>query len=1241
MRGFLLFWRRSALSADLGAPDDSAARDSSSGHRNIGYCLIWILGIVAVFAANETQPLWASWLSQTTLADASVAQSSSNHVANVAAASRLASLDAGRQSWLQVIGPHLTSEVTQVLAWLSNLLLLWTAAVWLVWLYRRHEPDKQLWRLVQIGIIWLVGILVLVLWENRWLAQVVSQIDPALVVATRPLPIVIVWTAAIVILYVMRGDDSWPWRHYVYKYRDVWVSLILTITVTLLGGIFVYDSVDHRVQGLLVARQLANSSLDASSAAASRISDGVNTIRTDLQNYNSVVAKSQVSIDGSPATSGASTANVRGSFLDLLGLELAQIDGDLSEVISGRDAALAQLDVAIQTESPGPDATMSLTPIRSSLVKVTLPTSNVQTATRALESQIAALKLDPNEPIPAVEMLMTIDRDMTPNVDDMQATSRLTGTAFSAVGAASLALYIWSGVFFAVLVLLPWALVLLFLFRKRIARAAQIRDDLNRLDPQGKLLKRVLDSTRKGRPEDRSATAVAGDDSGSDPQIEEVANGAFSNFEFLVNLAIVTALLGVGWYYVFYPNTITGLAVLIEKGGVITALNDYFVSQLSPLTLGFTGAYFWILATLLRRYFAGDLYPSVLLQASVRILTVFILSLLLGSVADLAHWNQRLVGALAFFAGITPNPVIEGIAKIVAKGTSIPISAKEDAPLTELDGLNLGDESRLLEENIVNVSNMATAQVEQLVLRTHYSTGQIVDWVDQAILYAHCGDKVNGGALERGRWFKPLRSVGIRSATQLLHVAGWPVYNMPRSYVLPPEPNWATLGRIADSVATAQQSTGALPQGVPEARLKLRTLSAKANNMVGAIAVTRDLLFSIELGDPNTVDYVAAARAAIDALQQPTREAHDAVMEFIKAVKALDPKPDAEILDTQLDDLISRMNRAAACAYSVRAWIPAEPPQPTDPDRVVRSRAAISGWFGALSDAISELGATEATLAAKAPDTSLRTKFNAACVALTNAASAGQNAFHAVQRLNPGDPTSFSAFQTARRQLLPIQHHRDAMLVDRDEVVKRVEAATGVPDGWREPGGVRELAQLCSAQVDQITKAVDGLGQAIDGLTAAYPNDKAAANTALSVAQAQLIDAMQAVRAVAEASEEALVKVEAVTADQELTSEMLDIICRAIWPDPNLRYVINFKCPPVEIQDVPVAIRPVAPAVNSTNGKVHGHNELEQDGAAAPTDANGVAGRTLVNSGPSEPSARIVRATFVGLMRTLITRDGA
>jgi hypothetical protein len=124
-----------------------------------------------------------------------------------------------------------------------------------------------------------------------------------------------------------------------------------------------------------------------------------------------------------------------------------------------------------------------------------------------------------------------------------------------------------------------------------------------------------------------------------------------------------------------------------------------------------------------------------------------------------------------------------------------PIENFEDVALTRLDGVSIWIEARLIEENVENIESMATAPIEQLVIGTHFPVAQIVDWVDQAILYMHAGDC--------GQWFPHLRAVGIRTASDLLDAA---VKNLER-FTSPNNPHFAPdpcrLKRIVKAVRTA------------------------------------------------------------------------------------------------------------------------------------------------------------------------------------------------------------------------------------------------------------------------------------------------------------------------------------------------------------------------------------------------------------------------------------------------------
>ena len=58
----------------------------------------------------------------------------------------------------------------------------------------------------------------------------------------------------------------------------------------------------------------------------------------------------------------------------------------------------------------------------------------------------------------------------------------------------------------------------------------------------------------------------------------------------------------------------------------------------------------------------------------------------------------------------------------------------EDLPLQMVKGINIWKAYRLEEEGIENVQNLATADVTELAVRTHYNFRTLIDWIDQSLL---------------------------------------------------------------------------------------------------------------------------------------------------------------------------------------------------------------------------------------------------------------------------------------------------------------------------------------------------------------------------------------------------------------------------------------------------------------------------------------------------------------------------
>ncbi len=572
------------------------------------------------------------------------------------------------------------------------------------------------------------------------------------------------------------------------------------------------------------------------------------------------------------------------------------------------------------------------------------------TTTKALTNSVQSIqeKAELFELAALQAELAPLSLRLTQNARYVQVSAHLAADSMDAIENDGLAVFMSIGVLFVFLVLFPWLVLMLFLYRKRSSRAVQILNDLLVLDPTYGLISNVVNSEpnlnrrndqvqslrhlwnmdiqRRGvtsarnravsSPQDSqkglaveptqvtsTVNPVGGTSKGSQPTppdqrgpqdsklmhyrnriAEGLARQAFSNFEYVLTLLFVSALSAIGWFYIFYPQDSIGLAALIKDGGGIRQLTDFIVNNLTPVTAGFMGGYFFLLYMLLRRYLSDDLYPSAFLQVGQRLLLVFILGLLFslitpilqiganGQIAFIADTTTGVVNTLggnsgevtptptvgagttdgssestpqddaeaspavsptptndvsdedvrtqlrstadqtvsifvmlaAFIAGLVPTWAVNLIRTRVGKAFGKKVPPIESlSPLTRLDGIDIWVEARLLEEKVTDVQGMATAAIEQLVLGTHYPTSQLVDWIDQAILYSHAG--------HRGEWSPRFRLAGIRTATDLLGAVGYDVLGELSSE--PADPNKLTFDDLCEAINNARTAQGTAGDG--------------------------------------------------------------------------------------------------------------------------------------------------------------------------------------------------------------------------------------------------------------------------------------------------------------------------------------------------------------------------------------------------------------------------------------------
>lgn len=236
--------------------------------------------------------------------------------------------------------------------------------------------------------------------------------------------------------------------------------------------------------------------------------------------------------------------------------------------------------------------------------------------------------------------------------------------------------------------------------------------------------------------------------------------------ENLWPVVIATLIISVGWTMVVDIESVWPYEISTDDMLNATTPSNPLSPPLDAFCFAFLGAYFYVLQMLVRRYFQNDLKTDAYINATMRIIIV----ILLVWIVDLLlfkNLNSSLAprAALAFAIGVFPYlgwQVLQALIKIPVQ-IAIP-TLQRKRPLENLDGLGIWYESRLLEEGIEDMENLATANLVDVVLNTRIPVDRLIDWVDQSLLYLHLGRiKDEGGEEDHSK----LRRFGIRTATDL------------------------------------------------------------------------------------------------------------------------------------------------------------------------------------------------------------------------------------------------------------------------------------------------------------------------------------------------------------------------------------------------------------------------------------------------------------------------------------------
>lgn len=214
-------------------------------------------------------------------------------------------------------------------------------------------------------------------------------------------------------------------------------------------------------------------------------------------------------------------------------------------------------------------------------------------------------------------------------------------------------------------------------------------------------------------------------DNASDPNFRVRSETMFPVF-------VATAIFAAGWTAVLWDLRFASAASTVWD----------------VLKFSFVGAYVFTLQSLIRRFFQSDLRPSGYANAIVRVVVVSGAVLSLHQVVD---WPIRREAAIAFVVGIFPVMAFQALNRLASSVLRVAVpQATPDYPLSQLDGLNVWYEARLVEEGIEDMQNLVSANLVDVILHTRVPVGRLVDWIDQAHLYLHL-DRVERGYWERRR----------------------------------------------------------------------------------------------------------------------------------------------------------------------------------------------------------------------------------------------------------------------------------------------------------------------------------------------------------------------------------------------------------------------------------------------------------------------------------------------------------
>ena len=197
------------------------------------------------------------------------------------------------------------------------------------------------------------------------------------------------------------------------------------------------------------------------------------------------------------------------------------------------------------------------------------------------------------------------------------------------------------------------------------------------------------------------------------------------------------------------------------------------------MTFGFLGALVFGYQLIYQRFSNHDLNPAIFLRVALALFAGMVFNFVLfltvenfsnglesataaNTQSGGSHvWIGSVITAIvAFSLGYFPALAIKWFTRVSHSLVGESSRRSDFQSLSSVDGVSLFHEERLNEEGIYNIQDLAFADLGKLLVRTPFTAGQILDWVNQAKLYLHLD-------LSEADSF---RRAGIRTASDLIDI---------------------------------------------------------------------------------------------------------------------------------------------------------------------------------------------------------------------------------------------------------------------------------------------------------------------------------------------------------------------------------------------------------------------------------------------------------------------------------------